>query len=250
MKTFVLGFKVSEELLDEDLYDVIVRGAFVTLLMPSLRRHFSLGPDGVDMEEIDKEDQMAILHPDTSKIPIWRQRPTRMEHPITAWRCWGIQKDDKGKWALSSVTADCVWEGPVLRAHKRPVDPKYWDVMRHLKDQDAEAYYAEMHETFDVAGIYALKDRAQAEDAADDYGVSAFGEIALYGRVAQYQLGYRAEVCMIKRIYLRHVHQDLLVSNRELLDAASKSRIKELFHIRLKDLITDLSLRYDCEVTL
>jgi len=58
-----------------------------------------------------------------------------------------------------------------------------------------------LHDTFSRRH-HALKTKEQAIEAAMMYGVSCYGEIALWGRVAQFELGYRAEVCMIKHLYL------------------------------------------------
>lgn len=199
---------------------------------------------------------MALINPDTSKIPVWRRRPTRLEHPVRAWRCWGLMndpaKDERGfyveqlawqgmhNWCLSSVAADCIWEGPVIRAHKRPVDPKYWDAKRKDKNATKDEYYEEMHDTFAIAGIHALKTREQAIDAAHGYSVSCYGEVALWGRIAKFELGYRAEVCMVKQLFL-------LPSVFHALNVANDER---LIHAATTNLIADLSKRYDCEVVI
>jgi hypothetical protein len=231
----------------------IVRGAFAQLLTPGLRAALSHGMALVldlDLayEEIERQDQMAILHPDTSKIPIWRRRPERLEHPISAWRAWGLGKEADG-WYLASIAADCLWEGPVLRAHKRPVDPKYWDAMKEKKNEDPDTYYQEMHDTFEVAGIYAVKTRAQAEEILFTYQVSCYGEVHLWGRVAQFALGYRAEICMIKRLILRRPQVTDLIPHRELMDS-SKPGLQELYETRLREVVADLTRRYECEVEL
>jgi hypothetical protein len=225
----------------------IVQGAFSQLLAPGLKtlwtsQYLGSFPTLDDLEKrIEREEQMAILHPDTSKIPIWRRRPERMEHPITAWRAWGLVKEKDG-WYLSSVSADCTWEGPVLRAHKRPVDPKYWDQLKEIKQNDPETYYAEMHDTFELAGIYAVKTKEQAESTAITYSVSCYGEVHLWGRVAQFRLGYRAEVCMIRRLLRSSSLYNML--NAEV-GAKRPSVAKEINAI-----LADLSRHYDCEVTL
>lgn len=154
---------------------------------------------------------MALLHPDTSDIPIWRRRPTKVEHPITAWRAWGLRiAFDSSHFRYSdnftvvahlrSVAAACEWEGPVLRAHKRPVDPQYWDAYR--ADEDPEHRYIAMQETFEIAGVWAVKTQEQAKGVADDYHVPVYGRIKMWGRVAQFERGYRAEACMIEELWL------------------------------------------------
>lgn len=176
---------------------------------------------------------MAILNPDTSKIPLWRRRPTRLEHPIHAWRVWELQPKVDG-YILSSVATAFDWEGPVVRAHKRPVDPSYWD----KKDKDSTEYYREMEDSFSVAGIHALKTREQAVEAAAGYAVDVYGEVLLWGRVAQFKLGYRAEACMIKRLFLSL----RAVQHYKLFTPWGAQR--------LDDIASALSKRYECEVSL
>lgn len=190
--------------------------------------------DGLTLEEyVTREEDMAIMYPDTHAIPIWRRQPTRLEHPITAWRIWGVRRDEeKNKWILTSVAADCPWEGPVLRSDARPIDPKLWD-----KDKDV------LHHVFATAGIHAVKTREQAVDLAEQYSVSIFGEIALWGRVAQFTLGYRGEVCMIKKLFiLRTVHRYFRTRN----DAREDGRVEAA----VEEMIEHLEDRYDCEVVL
>ena len=211
---------------------MIVRGAFSSLLTPGLAKAMRAavyGEGELTIEEfVKREEEMAILYPDTHKMPIWRRQPTRLEHPIKAWRIWGVQGEVVGEhteWFISSVTADVKWEGPVLRADARPLDPKLWD-----KDKDA------LQHVFGIAGIHAWKTRDQAEEAIEDYGVSCFGELLLWGRVAQFTMGYRAEVCMIKKLYLRKTF--------EWERHRSKSETARL----LDETANSLSRRYECEV--
>jgi hypothetical protein len=149
-------------------------------------------------------------------------------------------------WHIGSVAADCVWEGPVIRAHKRPVDPTYWDAKRNLKNdhEGVKKYYEEMHDTFALAGIHALKTKEQAIEAAWEYGVSCYGEVALYGRVAQFELGYRAEACMIKRLFL--FHNTHSYGNKEDLTYFQGSTRR---HEKVARMKSDLEKRYGCEVT-
>lgn len=182
--------------------------------------------DGLTLEEyVTREEDMAIMHPDTHAIPIWRRQPTRLEHPITAWRIWGVKRLDNG-WILSSVAADCPWEGPVLRSDARPIDPKLWD-----KDKDV------LHHVFATAGIHAVKTREQAVDLAEQYSVSIFGEIALWGRVAQFTLGYRGEVCMVKKLFILPTIHRMFFNVRDSAKQVAK-------------IVESLEDRYDCEVVL
>lgn len=188
---------------------------------------------------------MALVSPDTSKIPLWRLPPQRSEHPISAWRCWEIDEDRY----LNSVAADCRWEGPVLRAHKRPVDPKYWDA----QEKKSEAYYTELHETFDISGIWTVKTIEKAIEVAHIYHASCVGEVSLWGRVAQFTLGYRGEVCMIKRLFLTIRAENYvwlkLVDHRNDFWSLKEHELKVLIQFRLKELCDQLSARYGVEVT-
>jgi len=131
------------------------------------------------------------------------------------------------------------------------VDPAYWDAKKKpdamtVYDKreyvrDSRAYYEEMHDTFSLAGIHALKTKEQAIEAAMMYGVSCYGEIALWGRVAQFELGYRAEVCMIKHLYL--------ITPYVVFNTRNDFRGTDANRNQLKELISSLERRYDCEVT-
>lgn len=209
-----------------------------------------------DIREIERQDEMALLHPDTSKILIWRRRPTRMEHPIEAWRAWGVEvkyEDDfyatpKARYKveidayLRSVAADCRWDGPVMRSHKRPVDPKYWDSIRNKKIEDPDEYYSEMRDTLELAGVWAVKTQEAAVRVAGAYDVPTYGRIKLWGRVAQFELGYRAEACMIDELWLRRGHLYRVLNTR------NSSRDDELIWERIKKIATALENRYQCKV--
>lgn len=245
------GLRLTPEFL-QDCNKMIVRAAFNQLIQPGLAKSFAAaygagggggsGGNGVCFLQKElQEDEMAILHPDTSKIPIWRLKPTRMEHPITAWRCWGLREDSSNHWTLTSITADCVWEGPVMRAHKRPVDPKYWDEMK--QKGSAIEYSVAFHDTFKVAGIYATKDEKYTKEIADDCGVSCYGTVKLFGRVAQYTDGYRAEVCMINELWI-------LPSIRWMFNFNDDERYEQHVKDRTADVVRDLEKRYGCEVHL
>ncbi len=237
----------------------IVRGAFSQLLKPGLRQALCKiwlldGED--DMREIERQDEMAILHPDTSAVPVWRRRPTRVEHPIEAWRAWGIEITREGHdfcigshkvhldAYLKSVAADCEWEGPVMRSHKRPVDPAYWDALRLNKKDDPDLYYMEMRDTFDLAGIWAVKTKEAAIDVTHMYRVSTYGRIKLWGRVAQFTLGYRAEACMIDELWVRrHGLWNMFNTRNDVRD-------RELIESAINAVVKSLEDRYQCKVNL
>lgn len=205
-----------------------VRGAFNVLFHAGLRNDFfaedgSSFPEPKTLDEwVEREGLMPILNPDLSKIPRWRMAPKRMEHPITAWRVWKVQREgheQRGKYILTSAAkTDVEWEGPYLRSDDRPVDPAVWD-----KDKE------KTHHVFNYAGIHAVKTREQAVVLTGGYGAPVFGEIKLWGRVAQFELGYRAEYCMIQKLYF--ISQFLTQDDR-----------------RIKEIMKDLADRYQCDV--
>lgn len=209
----------------QEMVDATDMTTFSHLFQPGLAKTFYIYPGQAWFDDendealaiIREQEQMAVLHPDTSQIPIWRRRPTRKEGPITAWRIWNLGKSDDG-WLLCSVAAHADWEGPVLKADARPIDPKLWD-----SDKTKTAHI------FNRAGIHAVKTREQAVKLLCDYESEVYGEVKLWGRVAQFTLGYRAEYCMISKLYL--VRKSLEVHKR-----------------RLKDITRTLEKRYGCEV--
>lgn len=142
---------------------------------------------------------------------------------MTGWRAWLLEieycpydprtkSESRIDAYLRSVAAHCLWDGPVLRAHKRPVDPKYWDAYK--KEGDFDLRYAEMHDTFEVAGIWAVKTKEEAIRVANAYGGSVHGRIRLWGRVAQFKLGFRAEACMIDELWIKRVDLLRMVNTR------------------------------------
>lgn len=243
----ICGYRFTQEMVDDDLYGMaIVRGAFSQLLNPGLARAIYPGAAYfLDDEEellawIKAQEDMPIIYPDTSKIPIWRRRPTRKEGPITAWRVWelglnGFQtrdtthawwsakwdaehRDKDRGWVLCSVAARTEWDGPVLKADCAPIDPKLWD-----EDKSKTTH------VFRTAGIHAVKTREQCTNLMSLYGAQVFGELKLWGRVAQFELGYRAEYCMITKLFI------------------VEKAIRE-FRRREKEIVHDLEKRYQCEV--
>lgn len=145
---------------------------------------------------------MAELHPDTSQIPRWRQPARQHEAPIKAWRCWELKTHgflDQGDFILASVAADTEWEGPVIRSDQPPLDPKVWDKAKRENAANRNEITAHV---FGKAGIHAVKTQRQVEKTARMYASEVYGEVTLWGRVAQFELGYRAEYCMIKKLYL------------------------------------------------
>lgn len=172
---------------------------------------------------------MALVNPDTSEAPRWRFPVKRKESPIKAWRVWDLRNRWDG-WLLKSVANEFLWEGPFARADKRPLDPKHWD---ELKKPGTPIDYTQRDITINyvihTAGIHAVKTNEQAVRLVCDYSAPVYGEIDLWGRVAQFQLGYRAEFAMIKHLWLDTSW--ITLDERKILQIAA-----------------DLMKRYDCEV--
>jgi hypothetical protein len=124
------------------------------------------------------------------------------EDELLAWRFWklGLLPSDGGV-RLLSFRAPCVWDGPVLRAHRPPSESP-----------------------FSSSGVYALKaepPRSADVHHSDECWVS--GWVALSGRVVEHEHGYRAERAVIRRLrigvgtHLRVTHmEDLLALAAEL----------------------------------
>lgn len=224
---------------------MIVRGAFSKLFVPGLRQQFLSLPiaiyENVEVE-IEAAEQMAIVHPDTSKAPVWRKPPRRLESPIVAYRAWEVEATDEG-YKLCSVAVHHLWDGPVVRADMRPVDPSIWDAGKKAMKEGKKAYdeyYGEMSHTFSTAGIWAVKTYQQVLDVSRMYYAPAYGEVALWGRVAQFKLGYRAELCMIKKIFIDTIFTDYIGGlDTEPWTKWAKAATK---------VARNFERRYDCEV--
>lgn len=169
--------------------------------------------------QIEEEERMAIIHPDTHKAPIWRLPPERKEAPIRAYRVWKLVPFE-GEMVLGSVAMSTVWLGPVIRSDLRPIDPTHWD-----KDRGV------MSQVFNGAGIHAVKTLEQAKDElVRSYYAPVVGRVTLWGRVVQFTRGYRAELCMIKRLWLL---QDMSYYDYPIT----------------QKVLDDLTRRYECDVS-
>lgn len=127
---------------------------------------------------------------------------------------------------LNSLAANFAWEGPFAQADAKPVDPKLWDEAK--KRDPNEGKHVLVH-VFSVAGIHAVNTIELAEDITSTYACEAHGEVALWGRIAVFELGYRAEFCMIKKLWV----QTRLLTSDGRVDKA---------------IVRDLSNRYQCDV--
>lgn len=221
---------------------MIVRGAFNTLFAPGLRDAFralylnaSLAtfPRTLDNLEgkaladwVEEQEAMSIVNPDTSNAPVWRFPAKRKESPIRAYRAWELGGPTRYGHRLRSLAADFEWDGPFVKSDARPLDPKLWEQARK---EGQNEYYKVVGHVVRYAGIWAVKDETILKQVLRTYSAPVWGEVDLWGRVAQFTLGYRAEFCMIKKLWL---------------DAS-------LVHTRNEQVIKrDLEKRYGCDVEL
>lgn len=223
----------------------IVRGAFSSLLKPGLAKTVKQQPTSIWaiphndpdwlLDEIELAEANMKLQPDTSKIPRWRQPARRHEAPIKAYRCWELGKDEHEDWILCSVAARTEWEGPVIRSDDPPLDPAVWDkAKREHGDKSILACEKTAH-VFCKAGIHAVKTEEQVKETAMLYQSEVYGEVILWGRVAQFELGYRAEYCMIKKLFVRGI----------VIEQLHKFGARRDY---FENIANSLSRRYQCEV--
>lgn len=130
-----------------------------------------------------------------------------------------------------------IWEGPVLRADVKPFDTETWDEYR--KENPGE-YIGGMPpcRTWN-SGIYALDTKEYAIETAHLYQLQILGEVDLWGRVVVFDRGYRAELCMIKKLWILYRGTD-----KEYLDLANSL----IPGTAAKKLMPDLARTYDCDV--
>lgn len=129
------------------------------------------------------------------------------------------------QWMLCSLAAQVAWEQPVIRSDFPPVDPSAWKIKGDPRPSHRAGHI--IH----VSGIWTVFDRKQVNEIVATYSASAFGEVTLWGRVAQHELGYRAEYCMIKKLFVP--------IDQVTLDAR-----------QVKVIVTQLEQRYGCDVEL
>ena len=119
---------------------------------------------------------------------------------LLAWRCWRLGfllrgSGGDGGPRLLSLSAPCVWNGPVVRCGVPALDQP--------------------------SGIYALKaDQAGWVDWQNEH-VWVVGTIALSGRVVEHEIGFRAERAVVRELHLgvgTHLAVRSLKRLRELVD--------------------------------
>lgn len=149
---------------------------------------------------------MPIVQFDPTEIPPWRRRPRRSEVPLRAFRGWHLRYDilspderERGELLeldgelekrmfedayLGSLAIATVWEGPVIKAHMKPVDMEIWD-----KTENSEVWRS---------GIYAVKTEEIIQCMVlPIYRSQVWGAVDLWGQIAEHEQGYRAEYCMV-----------------------------------------------------
>jgi hypothetical protein len=155
--------------------------------------------------------------------------PTRKTtEPLVAYRGWRLVEDERGP-ALMSVTANVVWDGPILRAEGPPSEiPPFGRSGTH--------------------GIYAYPDAARLLNESQ----LVWGEIEVFGRVVIHETGLRAESARIRRILVRRptaLRYDQWFTGAAWLTAfgvkAEESR-KEI--APSDDVLKKLAERYQCDV--
>lgn len=129
----------------------------------------------------------------------------------------------------------------MLRADHKPFDIQHWDKLRRqIKDAVTQTDRFEAEDELDRAyscGIYAVKEERQS-DVLRGYHPAVFGEVALWGRIAQFTLGYRAEYCMIKSLRLLDNYVETYDSRRAGTDR------------NWDELANALSSTYQCDVSI
>jgi hypothetical protein len=93
---------------------------------------------------------------------------------------------------LVSLAARTLWEQPVIKSDFPPLDPKAW----------GRGSTTNADHVINTSGIWTVYERSAALDVAIRYHACMFGQVSLWGRVARHELGYRAEWCMIKQLFL------------------------------------------------
>lgn len=93
-----------------------------------------------------------------------------------------------------------------------------------------------------LAGVWAVKTEEQARDVMHGYHAAAYGRIKMWGRVAKFKLGYRAEICMIDKIWVRKSRLFTSLNHR------NDERDTPYIEARMRQIKDALSRRYECEV--
>ena len=114
------------------------------------------------------------------------------------------------KLRLESLSCSMTWDGPIVHADRQP-----W--------------------SRNSSGLYALKTIDLAK--AYDRGAPVYGEVAMFGRVIEHEMGWRAEHMLVKRIWLR-------AHSLPLFYAVAPFGIEKQIAVVIKL----LEIRYQCDV--
>jgi hypothetical protein len=153
--------------------------------------------------------------------------PTRRTaEPMVCYRGWRLVEDERGP-ALMSVTANVVWDGPILRADGPPSEiPPFHRSGTH--------------------GIYAYPspNRLLEDDAA------VWGEVEVFGRVIVHESGLRAENARIRRLLIRRPEVSIARQTGAMFFrmawGTEKPKHKEIE--ATDEVLTKLAERYQCDV--
>jgi hypothetical protein len=142
------------------------------------------------------ERSRSATQPEVVKVPIITPPPGPSPPPfspplvqwaepreLVAWRAWRLgfflrRAGGDGGPRLLSLSAPCIWNGPVVRDGAPLVDNRY------------------------PSGIYALKPEVADRIQWQNEHCWVTGTIALSGRVIEHQLGYRAERAVVRDLRL------------------------------------------------
>jgi hypothetical protein len=107
----------------------------------------------------------------------------RSSEPVIAWRAWRLRRDGRGRLRLQPAFRGSPWE---------PLVPTRAACVRHRR-HDAPKRRC-------TCGLYGFRDGGEVGLGGTRLG--AVGQVALWGRVVEHELGYRAELAYPSRVRL------------------------------------------------
>ena len=185
----------------------------------------------------------------TSAHPRPRRSPIReTRRPIEGWRGWRLATLRDGSPRLVSLSVRDVWHHPVFVSDAPPT----------RSDRRGNT------------GIHAYRTPAGLATLLLHSPVIVYGQVSLYGQVCVHENGYRGERARIDRLFLRAcgLHQHALAPLATGIDMLFEPAVLDpdalsgsfcgckslepdewLAYEQLESLATDLSRRYECDVT-
>lgn len=142
-------------------------------------------PASVDFTYADLQGMVMKIESAFGRMP--SPTPVRKQtEPIIAYRGWQLVRDERGP-ALQSVTANVVWDGPILRSGGKPSDHIPWNAGVMMIGPASDPAY----------GIYAYREAFQVMGTG-----TIWGEIEVFGKVVVHERGLRAECARIRRLVI------------------------------------------------